>query len=197
MSWTINLVFSNPALENRFRRYTLKRAGVEIGGYFIASWEPQTWPGKFDRRKFKSAVWWEWENLDPTQFRFIEQVILLPNISKTPTIQWQTWNMQQTKDLIRANEILYNGQGIHFHTHPDGIPNPSSGDVDFAANWLKETGNEALMTIVTIRPLRLWTHTITYHSKDDLRHNHKNSYSVETGGFLSWHTSTLRNLIKE
>lgn len=196
MTWIMNLAFSNPTLEQKFRRLVIDNIKIEIGGWFIATWSPQTWPGKFNRKTFKNRIRWEWDNLDPERFYFIEHIILFPNTSKTPNNEWKPWDMKRAKELALANERLHHGRAVHFHTHPNGNPDLSPGDIGFAGAWLQETAEMSLMATVTAYPLRIWPHTINFGSSA-LPRNANQPHFISVGQFLSWSTGTLRSFLRE
>jgi proteasome lid subunit RPN8/RPN11 len=176
-----SVIFSNPTIENRFRRQ-INNSENEIGGYFLTRFEPITWPGLFSWKQTKEIL--------GDRINFIEQVIVLPNKAKTPHVAWSTWSMDLAHELAMENARFNDTYPIHFHTHPNGNPEPSQPDLAFAGAWCKMYDGFSQFCIVTPHPLR-----VHYYSLEFGRTSVPNETKVERGEFFSWRSIYVKALV--
>lgn len=177
-----DLLFSNPAVEERFRAL-IKKTNKEVGGYLILTYEPRTWPGLFDRRGVGGAL-----STDTNRLYFIETAIFLRNQSAQPVTTYRTLDIQAERDIAWSTAQLYGGWPTHFHSHPNNSLMPSTADLLFAARWCEEAAGQACFAIVTPDPLRVTMHTIEY------THTGSTPSQVNraAGQFFSWRKADLR-----
>ena len=181
-----DLLFSNPAIEERFRAM-VKKTNKEIGGYLILTSEPRTWPGLFDRRGVAGALC-----ADIQHVYFIETVICLDNRSDQPVTTYRTLDIEAERDMAYSTAYLYGGWPIHFHSHPNNSPAPSTADLIFAARWCEEIAGKAHFAIVTPDPLRVTMHSIEY------THTGSTPSKVSrcAGQFYSWRKADLHAIAR-
>jgi hypothetical protein len=176
-----SLMFSNPMLENSFRRM-VKQAKDEIGGYFmIKGFEPSSWLGKFSWRKIVNAI---------GSTDFVEDVIIVPNKATKPRSSWMTWSMDLAQELAWANAKLKLTWPIHFHTHPNNSEQPSPNDLAFAGHWCQKFTGCSMFCIVTPHPLRIWRYSLDYG-----RVSTPENGSLEIGKFYSWRMNIVKGLV--
>lgn len=179
----MNLLFSNPVIENRFRR-TVNDAEGEIGGWFFTRCEPKTWPVKFSWRDTKKAL--------GSGLRFIEGILILPNQSDDPNNQWSSWDFMKARELADEMARFYDAYPLHFHTHPSGLRNPSWQDFAFAGAHCQVWSRRAEFCVVTPAPLRLWGYSVQFGTPA----NPDSVYGVEMGQFFSWRMKSVKQLVK-
>lgn len=182
--YTYNLIFSQPVIENRFRKTV--NVNDEIGGWLLMCWEPKLLPAGLRRAQIVKGL----PRKDRSNTWFVENFIVAPNENPTPENAWNCWDYDQAKQLAKFTANAHGLHPLHFHSHPNASEQPSVGDLGFAAAECSIYPGMAEFCIVTTYPLRLWPYRISW---GNVAQPHKNSECLH-GRFWSWHMKELRDL---
>ncbi len=141
------VLFSNPSLEERFR-YGVSNER-EVGGFLITKgWEPKMVSRRIHKPAVHKAIGCTWVD-------WIETFIIIPNESQKPKVEWSAWDIPKITEIASATADAFNGCVLHFHTHPDGNPEPSRADIAFYASFFPTHRWGSEFCIVTPYPMRL------------------------------------------
>jgi hypothetical protein len=183
------LMFDNPRVERAFRR-VVGNTDEELGGFFVVSHEPLSWPGRFSYRALRNAV--RRRGLQGAVL-FISQVILIPNEQEGDDRQWHwsSWDFGKSKALADASaKLLPWSRALDFHTHPGGDCEPSEADLLFAGAHCLMSPGWARLCIVVPRPFAMCVHDLFFGAtgQPDRHCEH------HRGEFVSWYWREIRAL---
>jgi len=179
-------IFSNPTLENCFKRM-VSAEPKERGGWLFHNFSPSFWPTKFSFRKLKAALQIE-HDVWPM---FIESFMFVPNKSDEPEVSYNVWDYGKAEEAAKLTGKAF-GAPLHFHTHPGSTTDYSEADLGFAASCCELHKGRALFATVSMSPLRvhIWDYEYGMHRNPD--HG-----SIKRGEFWSWRSKGLREILKE
>ncbi len=136
---SVNLVFSNPRSELLFRKHVNEHRYYEVGGYFVVTPEPLTWPTPYTdkTRAFLSR--------DGHRPAFIEANVVSRNVSDFSQVEYEM-EFPLASRIIAQNVARLLGGCIHpYHSHPNLNAEMSDGDVSNATKTgqieLRDTPN--------------------------------------------------------
>ncbi len=173
------IMFANRSLEERFRCAVNDNADVEIGGYLLVSASRHT----IDLRELRKA------SIHPRWMHTIHSFILAPNLSEKPEREFQVLNHKYIHRLASLTADAMGLFPLDFHTHPNGNPRPSLGDIRYMCSTYP--GGYAEFVIVSPRPARLTPYVMPF----DVDVNHVNDDDIlEPGVYLSWRELALRRI---
>lgn len=165
-----NLVFSNPRLEQHFRKAVQDQH--EVGGWLFIVSEPFSWPGSFSYKAVKRAL--------GIGVRFIETVVFARNIVLDGR-SYSCWNWDKAREVVAETANAYEAWPLFFHTHPHNISTPSPRDLVFAGLHCAKWSGRPAFCIVCPSPLRLYPCAVS-----------ATSDNIESGRWFSWRAKVLR-----
>lgn len=153
-----SLVFESVSRENQFRQAIVGEN--EVGGWLLCNgWAMPGFDGRAFRRLTGQSAW------------FVHGLIIAPNRSKKSKTSWMAWDWGEAQALAVETANAQHCQALPFHTHPNGVLEPSANDIAFYA---RNDGDLFYwFAIATPHPPRLMAYAASSHAtcsdgKDDL-----------------------------
>lgn len=185
-----DIMFTNPSLEEHFRKAIKKAGDSEIGGWFCVQYkDPSFWICKpFRWNPLRLAIGEE----SASWIAFIIGWVLITNKATDPERGWRPWDMLKAKDTAITTAHSYGAHALHFHSHPQGLAFPSDGDKVFYAEQCTILPGKAEGVIVTANPLRLWPMQLSWECPGSSLND--SQVKIDRGHYYTWRSKGLREL---